>query len=284
MDLRENAIGLYEKALPNRFSWEEKCLSAKLAGYDFIELSVDESDVRLARLEEIELLASTLNPLLKQYSLSIRSLCLSAHRRFPFGSADAAKRERAYDIMKKALHLADALHIRNIQLAGYDVYYEQSTDASKSYFLQGLKDAAKLAERHNIMLSLEVMDTPFMGTIERAVQYVELVNSPYLKVYPDLGNLSQFSDHPAQELIDHVSHIVAIHLKDTQKTVFKEVPFGKGTVDFKTLFKTLHSLHYQGPFLVEMWADNQANETLNDVVKRLRDAKSWLYERMISHA
>lgn len=219
MDLRNNAIGLYEKALPNRFSWEEKCLTAKLAGYDFIELSVDESDMRLARLEEIEALSDTLNPLLKQYNLSIRSLCLSAHRRFPFGSADESKRKRAYDILEKALRLADALHIRNIQLAGYDVYYEESTEASQSYFLQGLKDAAKLAERYNIMLSLEVMDTPFMGTIERAMHYVELVASPYLKVYPDLGNLTQFSDHPAQELIDHISHIVAIHLKDAKKSL-----------------------------------------------------------------
>ena len=284
MDLRKNPLGVYEKALPNRFTWEEKCFAAKQAGYDFIEMSVDESDLRLSRLEEIETLTNTLTPLLKKYNLSIRSLCLSAHRRFPFGSADPLKRARAYDIMQKAIKLADALNIRNIQLAGYDVYYEDSTETSKTFFLNGLIDAAKLAERHNIMLSLEVMDTPFMGTIERAMRYVEQVSSPYLKVYPDLGNLTQFSQHPEQELTNHIAHVVAIHLKDTQKTVFKEVPFGEGTVNFVSLFKTLQSLNYQGPFLVEMWANNQLNETLEDVVSRLKAARLWLFERMMSHA
>ncbi len=284
MDLRKNPLGVYEKALPNCFTWEEKCFAAKQAGYDFIEMSVDESDLRLSRLEEIETLTNTLTPLLKKYNLSIRSLCLSAHRRFPFGSADPLKRARAYDIMQKAIKLADALNIRNIQLAGYDVYYEDSTETSKTFFLNGLIDAAKLAERHNIMLSLEVMDTPFMGTIERAMRYVEQVSSPYLKVYPDLGNLTQFSPHPEQELTNHIAHVVAIHLKDTQKTVFKEVPFGEGTVNFVSLFKTLQSLNYQGPFLVEMWANNQLNETLEDVVSRLKAARLWLFERMMSHA
>lgn len=65
-------------------------------------------------------------------------MCLSAHRRFPFGSADPEKRARAHDIMQKALTLSSRLGIRVIQLAGYDVYYEESTPTSRSSATRGL--------------------------------------------------------------------------------------------------------------------------------------------------
>ena len=44
-------IGLYEKALPDAMSWEERLAAAGQAGYDFIEISIDESDERLSRLD-----------------------------------------------------------------------------------------------------------------------------------------------------------------------------------------------------------------------------------------
>jgi L-ribulose-5-phosphate 3-epimerase len=44
-------VGLYEKALPVGSSWEERLVSAAKAGYDFIDISIDESAMRLARLD-----------------------------------------------------------------------------------------------------------------------------------------------------------------------------------------------------------------------------------------
>ena len=44
-------MGIYEKALPKKEPWSTKIDIAKEAGYDFIEISVDESDERLARLD-----------------------------------------------------------------------------------------------------------------------------------------------------------------------------------------------------------------------------------------
>ena len=43
-------IGIYEKATPKHFSWPERLAFAKELGFDFVEMSVDESDERLARL------------------------------------------------------------------------------------------------------------------------------------------------------------------------------------------------------------------------------------------
>lgn len=44
-------IGLYEKALPNSLTLNEKLVLAKDIGFDFFEISIDESDEKLARLD-----------------------------------------------------------------------------------------------------------------------------------------------------------------------------------------------------------------------------------------
>ena len=46
-----------------------------------------------------------------------------------------------------------------------------------------------MAAEKGIVLGFETMETPFMDTVEKAMRYVNLVSSPYLGVYPDIGNL-----------------------------------------------------------------------------------------------
>ncbi len=281
MGLTLNRIGIYEKALPNSFSWHDKFKATKSAGFDFIEISIDESDERLERLDFSDSEIEALLFYQKHFDTPILSMCLSAHRRFPFGSLDSNKRNQAYRIMEKAFILAEKLNIRNIQLAGYDVYYEPSDDETKKKFSEGLSWAASLAEHYNIMLSVEVMDTAFMGTIDNIMAYNNIINSPYLKVYPDVGNLTQFSKDPYSELITYEKEIVAVHLKDTLPDKFKCVPFGEGTVNFEKMFDTFKKINYKGPFLIEMWADNTVNESFEESVTRLSKAKTWLEQRMV---
>lgn len=280
MALTENPIGIYEKAIPNSFDWEQKIKVAKAAGFDFIEISIDESDDRLSRLDWTKEERNELVKLLREHDLYIESMCLSGHRKYPFGSKEEEIRKRAYEIIDKAIVLALDLGIKNIQLAGYDVYYEESTEESLRLFKEGLKYSAKKAEENNIMLTIEIMDTYLCGTISRTMAFVNEVNSENLKVYPDLGNLSQWTDAPSDELRTYIDDIVAIHLKDTLPGVFKCVPFGQGTVEFAKLFHTLRDLNYQRPFLIEMWADNEKEYTFEDSVQEILEAKKWLYNRM----
>lgn len=132
--LGKHLLGLYEKALPDDMSLPEKFGSAADMGFDYLEISVDESDKRISRLwlpeEELDALAAGI----RRSGLYARSLCLSAHRRFPLGSADARTRRAALEIMRRAIRFSEALGIRMIQLAGYDVYYEPSTEESRRLF------------------------------------------------------------------------------------------------------------------------------------------------------
>jgi L-ribulose-5-phosphate 3-epimerase/hexulose-6-phosphate isomerase len=280
MSIKVNPIGIYEKAIPNQFTWKDKIRIAKAAGYNFIEMSVDESDERLSRLNWTKSERQDFVNLLEEEHFSILSMCLSGHRRFPFGSEDETTRNKAYEIMEKAIELASDLGIKNIQLAGYDVYYEDSSETTIKRFVEGLKYSAKKAEEANVMLTIEIMDTYLCGTIERTLEFVKIVNSDHLKIYPDLGNLTQWSNTPCMELQLGFDYIEAIHLKDTKDKVFKLIPFGEGDVDFRSLFYTLNELDYKKPFLVEMWANNDKAYTMEESIEEIKNAKDWLLERM----
>lgn len=148
--------------------------------------------------------------------VSIPSMCLSAHRRFPFGSRDETVRARAREIMSSAIKLARDLGIRTIQLAGYDVYYEEHDEGTRQRFAEGLAWAVEQAAAAQVMVAVEIMDTAFMNSISKWKKWDEMLASPWFSVYPDVGNLSAWGNDVAAELTLGIDRIAAIHLKDTQ--------------------------------------------------------------------
>ena len=121
-------LGMYEKAVPKELDWLERLEVARESGFDYVEISVDETDDKLARLDWSADERRELVQLQEKTGVPIRSMCLSGHRKYPFGATDPEVRAKSMDIMKKAIDLACDLGVRTIQLAGYDVYYEPGTD------------------------------------------------------------------------------------------------------------------------------------------------------------
>ena len=85
---------------------------------------------------------------------------------------------KAFEIMEKGIILAQKLGVRCIQLATYDVYYEESDEETKRRFLDGMKKSVEMASRAGVILAMEIMDTPFVGTILRAMHYIKEIPSP----------------------------------------------------------------------------------------------------------
>ena len=98
--MNKYTIGLYEKAMHPGLSWREKLAFAKESGYDFVEISIDEKDEKLSRLDWTAQERRELVDTMKDVGLPIRSMCLSGHRKYPLGSADPATRERGMEIME----------------------------------------------------------------------------------------------------------------------------------------------------------------------------------------
>ncbi|ANS88243.1 L-ribulose-5-phosphate 3-epimerase (plasmid) [Vibrio scophthalmi] len=206
-NLQRHRVGLYEKALPNNITWAEKFNLVKELGFDFIEISIDESDKFRSRLDWDDCTIYGLRHQCERSGVPIQSICLSAHRKFPFGSADPKIREQASLHMRKAIALAYKLGVRIIQLAGYDVYYEPANRASHLRFIEGMKQAAKLAERAGVMLAIEIMDTDYLNSLGKFEVLNRDIHSPYFTAYPDVGNISGWNYDVCSELKLSKPHI-----------------------------------------------------------------------------
>ncbi|WP_291970044.1 L-ribulose-5-phosphate 3-epimerase [Candidatus Symbiopectobacterium sp.] len=268
-------LGIYEKALPPGEDWLALLQLARELGFDFVEMSVDETDKRLARLDWDREQRLALVNAIATTGIRVPSMCLSAHRRFPLGSQDDAIRSQGLAIMHKAIALAQDVGIRVIQLAGYDVYYQEANEVTRERFRDCLQQAVEMASRAQVTLAMEIMDYPLMNSISKALGYANYLNNPWFQLYPDIGNLSAWDNYVQMELRAGRCHIVAVHVKDTRPGVFKNVPFGTGVVDFERCFTTLKESGYRGPYLIEMWSENAP-----DPIKEVLAAHDWVKQRM----
>ncbi|UZP03146.1 L-ribulose-5-phosphate 3-epimerase [Clostridium botulinum] len=275
--MKEYTLGLYEKSMPNHLTWEEKLNCAKECAFDTIEISIDETEEKLSRLDmNIEERRNLVNLMFKT-GIGIRTMCLSGHRKYPLGSLKEETRNRGIEIMKKAVNLASDLGIRVIQLAGYDVYYEEGNDETRKYFEENLKLSVEIASSKGIILAFETMETEFMNTVEKAMEFVEMVNSPYLQVYPDCGNVKNATLNYGTTVIDDFEtgrgHIAAVHLKETVPGKFREITFGTGHVNFEEVIKKSWELGVR-KFTAEFWY--VGNEDWKQVIK---DTKKFMDEK-----
>ncbi len=259
-------LGVYEKAMPNTLSFEEKLRYAKEIGYDYLEISIDETPEKLSRLDWDKKTRDELVSTMKKVGLPIRSLCLSGQRKYPMGSENEEIRKQSMEIIEKAIILADDLGVRIIQLAGYDVYYEKGNDTTRELFMKNLRKAVEIASKHGVILAFETMETSFMDTVKKAHEVVEKISSPFLQIYPDLGNIKNSSLIYNHDVIDDIkdgkNHIVAAHIKESIVGHYREIPFLTGHVNFK---ECLTQLWKQGVrrYVTELWYVGAEDFTLD---------------------
>lgn len=273
-------LGLYEKSMPGHLDLPQKLAQTRRAGFDYMELSVDETPEKLSRLDWTSAEAQALTDACLSESIPIHSICLSGHRKYPMGHPDPEIRGKSMEIMEKALILADRISARIIQLAGYDVYYEPGNRQTRLLFEENLDRAVRLAAKYGVVIAFETMETPFMNTVAKAMEQVRRVNSPWLQVYPDIGNLTNAAaaaqDSVQRDLACGRGHLAAVHLKETIPGVYREVPFGTGHVDFVSAAETALELGVRA-FVGEFWYTGSASWQQD-----LTDANLFLRQKLAS--
>ena len=260
--MRDYSLGLYEKSMPHTLSLEEKLCEAKEAGFDFLEISIDESDEKLSRLKWSRVQRKVLVDSMWKTGIKVLTMCLSGHRKYPIGSEEPEVRARGIEMMIDAVNLAQDLGIRIIQIAGYDEYYLPSSEKTRSYFSESLQLLVKYAASKSVVLAFETMETEFMNTVKKAMVFVNQINSPYLQIYPDLGNITNAAlDNGigvSEDLESGRGHIAAMHLKETVPGKFREILFGTGHVDFKQALSIVLGMDCRF-FVGEFWDTGNKN-------------------------
>lgn len=260
--MKKYEIGLYEKAMRNTLSWSEKLKCAKECGYDYMEMCIDATDEKINRIfmntaEKKEIMEAVF-----QAGLPIGSMSVSALTKYALGDPDEEIRKKAMQIAEKSIELAVDLGVRTVMIPGYDIYFGESTIETKKYFLENVKKIAEIAEREGILVGFETMENNFMNTTGKAVQYVNMVDSAYLKIYPDAGNITNAAVENQHDVCEDLSlgkgKLIALHLKETKPGIFREVPFLTGHVQFEKIINTAWSLGVRR-YVTELWDVGKEN-------------------------
>ena len=86
------------------------------------------------------------------------------------------------------------------------------------------------------------MDDPFINSIEKYLAVEKEIDSPYLFVYPDIGNVSAWHNDVYSEFYIGHHALAALHLKDTypvtetSKDNSEMFLFGTGCVNWGSSF------------------------------------------------
>ncbi len=270
------SIGLYEKALPESLDWDERLILARDAGYSFMEISIDETDERIERLKWDMAKKKTLREITENTGVPLLTMCLSGNRRFPIGSSFGDIQKKGMEMIIDAIWFASHLGIRIVQLAAYDVVVgEKSTELSREAFGINLRKSINLAATLGVMLAIENVDNEFGDSFDKIMPYIKAINSPWLQIYPDFGNLAAMNQDVEKQLRTYAGHIAAIHVKDTKPGIVRNIAFGEGTVDFLSAFSILKSIGFNGSFLLEMWADDK-----KDNFAIIKNSREWIVEKL----
>lgn len=263
---RSTQIGIYEKGLPTG-PLPSMLNAAARAGYDFVEMSIDESPGRLDRLgmdmaSRRDLLAAG-----RHAGCPIRSITVSAQRAWSMGDVDPETRSRSLDILVDAIRLAADIEAPVVQVAGYATFERERSENSYSWFIEGLNKAAVVARSCGVQLGVENVDGEDVITAADALRVVADVDDPAVKLYPDIGNLAANDLDVVAELLRLAPIAVGFHLKDTRVGVYRRVPFGAGIVPWEEVFDVLSAS--TAPLVIEMWNDRGDPE-------EARRAREWL--------
>ncbi|HSQ26835.1 MAG TPA: L-ribulose-5-phosphate 3-epimerase [Anaerolineales bacterium] len=270
-------VGIYEKAFPAEYSWEQILTSARQAGYDFVEMSIDESPERLERLNWSHDERSALRQLIFDTGVPVWGMGVSAHRKYPLGSASSELRQKGLDILHQSIELAADLGVRVIQVMGYDAFYEPSNTETQARYLEGLRTSVGWASAAGVLLALENGDSELVDSVEKAMRFVKILNSPWFQVYPDIGNMTAAGYSPLEQLPLTEGHLVGVHVKDTRQGELRGVPLGHGIVQFEETFSLLARMGFAGPLVMEMWAHlDPTNDPIGSAIKARATLDRWI--------
>lgn len=252
-NIAELPLGIYEKAISNHLSWEQKMLLAKESGFDCIELSIDGTPERLGRLYD-DAFAPEVKAAMKNTGVPFLTFALTANRAYPLGSEDSAVREKALDIAKRGLALANELGIKVMHITGYDEIGSKCNEHTVELFKESIRAITELAEQGETVVAIETMDTEFMGSCRNIAALCREMNSKKFGIYADVGNLTALGYDMPDEILSCGEYIVGVHVKDTVPNVVRDILFGEGNVDFDAAFKALKGINYSGALIAEMWS------------------------------
>jgi L-ribulose-5-phosphate 3-epimerase UlaE len=245
--------------------WQDEFKVAQECGLDLIEFILDFNDAEENPLLKSggvdEILATS-----QETSVSVKTICADYFMEAPLHSSDGKLAEESFKILERLLEAAKVLKITDIVIPCVDQSSLKTEEVVNRFIKQIIKIIPTI-EKQNINLSLETDLPP-----KPFIQLLERLNSKNITVNYDIGNSAALGFDSDEELEVYGDRITDIHIKD-RVSDGGPVTLGEGNADFTKFFNKLKKFDYQGPFIMQVYRDNEGVEIFK---KQLSWIKKYL--------
>jgi L-ribulose-5-phosphate 3-epimerase len=178
----------------------EKYKVMKAAGFEGVE--------PMGGMDREEVVAA-----LKETGLQAASVCCHTHWAKPLSAPDETTRKIGLDGLISSLQDAKAYGATSVLLvpgvARDGVSYQQCFDRS----IVEIKKAIPVAKELGVIIAIENVGNNFITAPEQAIEYLDAINSEWVKFHFDIGNAGRVG--PAEKWIKALGkRIERIHVKD----------------------------------------------------------------------
>jgi L-ribulose-5-phosphate 3-epimerase len=236
-------------SMPAELSADEKFELAKRAGYDGVELRTFSSEAELLELKEKATKAGLETP----------SLIETVHWKAPLSSRDALTRGSTRAIFESNLEHAAKIGSDTVLCVPGLVNHDTSYPEVYNTALREIRTLARMAERVKVTLAIENVWNRFLLSPLEFVQFLDEVDSPYVKAYFDCGNICLYGcPHDWIRILGR-ARIAKIHVKGFldhphpigfPKSLVSDVPW-------RRIIEALREIGYEDYLTVEIKAEGK---------------------------
>lgn len=238
---------------------KEAMVFAKEAGFEAIELALGEGkflNINTEKKTVMDYLKFS-----KKIGIQISSLASGIFWKYNFCSPEVEKVNRAIETVKGMLRIANWMELDTIliipgvvslprdperPIASYDYVYNKS--------LEALIELSKFAENVKINIGIENVWNKFLLSPLEMRDFIDEINSPYVGVYFDVGNVVIIG-YPEHWIRILGKRIKKVHLKDFKRengTLDGFCDLLEGSVNFPEVMKALKDIKYDSFLTAEM--------------------------------
>lgn len=250
--------GVLVSMLPPHLSYLDRFKIARDAGFEALQVDTTPDPHEAEAVKEA----------VEKTGLRIDSVMNMLHWKYPLSSSDPAVVEKSLQGMRTSLHNAKLWGAGCVLLVPAVVNEQTSYRQAWTRSQRQIRKLVPLAQELKVIIALEEVWNKFLLSPLEFATYVDQFNSPWVKVWFDVGNVV-FYGYPQDWIRTLGPRIADVHLKDFKHTgnCYEWVNIGDGDIDWPAVRAAFSEVGYHGTAVVELKGGDEAY--LKDVSNRV---------------
>ncbi len=247
-----NPVGINRWTLPGKWTLAECFMQVQEAGFDCLELNLEESGPVHRSMSEKE--AGEVRDAADKAGIHLYSLSCGLGWKYPMTSPDLEVRSEGKKVVRDLLQKARWLGADTVLVVPGVVNTEISYDAAYARTKEALLELADDAAAEQVHIGLENVWNKFLLSPLEFAALLDEVGSPWIGAYFDVGNVLAFG-YPEQWIRILGARICKVHVKDFKTGIGNISGFCnplQGDVNWKAVSDALQAAGYTGPVTAEV--------------------------------